>query len=148
VSATVYLELLTSSARTTRLEVASELRDRSTNRVVEGRQRGLEDRVLDILAQSPTLTRTALRDSLSFKNERLGEALVSLELLGRLCCTPVVGNVATDRSKGAVPVPHRELRGNGTVVPSTEPSYPVSQEGSCQASTSTESAPRSRWSEC
>jgi hypothetical protein len=90
---------------TPRLEVVSELRDRSTNRVVEGRQRGLEDRMLEILAQTPTLTRTALRDSLSSKNERLGEALVSLELPGRLCRTPVVGNAATDRSKGAVPFP-------------------------------------------
>ncbi|MGO9467301.1 MAG: TlpA disulfide reductase family protein [Isosphaeraceae bacterium] len=56
-----------------------------------------------------------------FKNERLGEALVSLELPGRLCGIPLVGNAATDRSTGAVPVPHWELRGNGTVFPSTEP---------------------------
>ncbi len=69
----------------------------------------------DIPAQSPTLTRTALRASLGFKNERLGEALASLDLLRRLCRTRLVGNAASDRSKGPVPVPHRELRGNGTV---------------------------------
>jgi len=139
---------VTTNAHTTHLEVVSALHGRSTNRVVEDSQRGLEDRVLDILAQSPTLTRTALGDSLGFKDERLGEALAPLELPGRLCRTPLVGNAATDRSKGAVPVPHRELRGNGTVFPGTERSCPVSKEGSCQASTSTDSAPRSRWSDC
>ncbi len=114
-AAPVYLQLVTTNAHTRDLEVVSELHGRSTNRVVEGRQRGLEDRVLDIPARSPTVTWTALRASLGFKNERLGEALASLELLGRLCRTPLVGNAASDRSKGPVPVPHRELRGNGTV---------------------------------
>ncbi len=59
------------------LEVVGELHGRSTIRVAEGRQRSLEDRVLDIPAQSPTLTRTALRASLGFKNERLGKALAA-----------------------------------------------------------------------
>jgi hypothetical protein len=61
---------------------------RSTNRVLEGRQRGLEGRALDILAQRPTLTRTTFRDSLGVENERLGDTLVSLELPGQLCRTP------------------------------------------------------------
>ena len=105
-AAPVYLELVTTNAPATDPEVVSELHGRSTNHVVAGRRRGLEARVLDILAQGPTLTRTALWDSLGFKSDRLGEVLTSLELLGRLCRNPLMA------TPGAVPVPHRELRGN------------------------------------
>ena len=44
--------------------------------------------MLDLLAQGAVLTRAKLRDSLGVKNERLGEALESLERAGRLCRTP------------------------------------------------------------
>jgi hypothetical protein len=94
-AAPVYLELLTTNAHTTRLEDVSELHGRSPNRVIEGRQRGIEDRGLDILAQSPTLTPTMLRDSHGVKNERLDEALVSLGLPGRLCRTPAGASPGT-----------------------------------------------------
>ena len=41
----------------------------------DGKQRSLEERVLDLLGQGATVTRAKLRDSLGVKNERLGEAL-------------------------------------------------------------------------
>jgi RecA-family ATPase len=81
-SAAVRLELIATDAGTTHLEVMAELQD--GNRT----QRGLEDRVLDLLALGVVLTRAKLRDSLGVKNERLGEALESLERTGRLCRTP------------------------------------------------------------
>jgi hypothetical protein len=76
----VYLELVASDADTTHLEVVAEIQ--------EGKRRGLEEQVLDLLAQGVTLTRAKLRDSLSVQNERLGTALGSLERAGRLCRTP------------------------------------------------------------
>jgi RecA-family ATPase len=79
-SAPVYLELVATNAETTHLEVIAELQD--------GRRRSLEGQVLDRLAPSAVFTRAKLRDSLGVKNERLGEALESLERAGRLCRTP------------------------------------------------------------
>ncbi len=76
--------------------------------------------MLDLLRHGATLTRAKLRDSLGVKNERSGEALEALERAGRLCRHPLVGNAAMDRLKGIVPVPHKELGGNGTVFWSTE----------------------------
>jgi AAA domain len=87
-SAPVNLELVTTNARTTHLEVINEPQGGSAKLVVEGRQRGLEDRVLALLGQGATLTRAKLRDSLGVKNERLGEALDSLERAGRLGRAP------------------------------------------------------------
>jgi hypothetical protein len=87
-SAPVNLELVTTNAHATHLEVVSELQGGSTKLMVGGRQRGLEDRVLDLLGQGATLTRAKLRDSLGVKNERLGEALESLERAGRLGRVP------------------------------------------------------------
>jgi hypothetical protein len=78
-SAPVYLELVTKSAETTHLEVIGELQD--------GQRRSLEEQVLDLLAKGAVFTRAKLRDSLAVKNERLGEALESLERAGRLCRT-------------------------------------------------------------
>jgi len=78
-SAPVYLELVTTNAEATHLEVIAESED--------GKQRSLEERVLDLLAHGAVLTRAKLRDSLGVKNERLGEALKSLERAGRLCRT-------------------------------------------------------------
>ena len=87
-SAPVYLELVATDAETTHLEVVGELRDGSTRLTMDGKQRSLEERVLDLLGQGATVTRAKLRDSLGVKNERLGEALESLERAGRLCRTP------------------------------------------------------------
>jgi hypothetical protein len=76
----VCLQLIAANAETTHLEVIGELQD--------GKQRSLEERVLDLLAHGAILTRAKLRDSLAVKNERLGEVLESLERAGRLCHTP------------------------------------------------------------
>jgi RecA-family ATPase len=76
----VYLDLVATNAATTHLEVIAELQD--------GKRRGLEEQVLDLLAQGTVLTRAKLRDSLAVQNERLGAALESLEQAGRLCRTP------------------------------------------------------------
>jgi RecA-family ATPase len=79
-SAPVYLELIATNAETTHLEVIAELED--------GKRRSLEEQVLDRIAPGAVFTRAKLRDSLGVKNERLGEALESLERAGRLCRTP------------------------------------------------------------
>ena len=76
----VYLDLVATNAQTTHLEVVAELQ--------EGRRRSLEEQVLDVLTKGAVLTRAKLRDSLGVKNERLGEALESLERAGQLCRTP------------------------------------------------------------
>jgi RecA-family ATPase len=87
-AASVYLELVATDAQTTHLEVIGELRDGSAKLTMDGKQRSLEERVLDLLGQGATVTRAKLRESLGIKNERLGEALKALERAGRLCCTP------------------------------------------------------------
>jgi len=76
----VYLELVAIDAETTHLEVVAEL----------GGQRGrdLQEQVLTLLAPDAVLTRTKLRETLSVKNERLGEALEALERAGRIRRTP------------------------------------------------------------
>jgi hypothetical protein len=91
----VYLELIATDSHTTHLEVVGELRDGSAKLTVDGsaklttdgKQRGLEQRVLDFLSPCATVTRAKLRDSLGVKNERLGEALESLERAGCVCRT-------------------------------------------------------------
>ena len=75
----VYLQLVGSDDQT-HLEVIAKLHDQQ--------QRPLQDQVLDLLAPGVSLTRAKLRDALGVKNERLGEALESLERAGRLCRTP------------------------------------------------------------
>jgi len=76
----VVLELVASNAETTHLEVVAELHDDN--------RRSLEQQLLALLAQDAVLTRAKLRDSLSVKNERLGEALDSLERAGQIRHTP------------------------------------------------------------
>jgi len=87
-AASVYLELIATDAQTTHLEVIGELREGSAKLTMDGNQRSLEQRVLDLLGQGATVTRAKLRDSIGVKNERLGEALEALERAGRLCRTP------------------------------------------------------------
>jgi hypothetical protein len=81
-SAPVHLELVATDAGTIHLEVIAELR------AANGKRRSLEEQIIDLLALGVVLTRAKLRESLGVKNERLGEALESLERAGRLCRTP------------------------------------------------------------
>ena len=76
----VYVQLVATHAETTHLEVVAELDGQ--------RPRELQEQVLELLAPGEVLTRTKLRDTLSVKNERLGEALESLERAGQLRRTP------------------------------------------------------------
>ena len=79
-SSPVYLRLAVTDAAATHLEVITE---------PDGENgRGLEEQVLDLLAQGDVLTRTRLRDALAVNNERLGKALESLERAGRVGRTP------------------------------------------------------------
>jgi hypothetical protein len=75
----VSLELVATNAEMTHLEVIAAMHD--------DWRHGLQEQVLALLAKDTVLTRTRLRDSLSVKNERLGEALQSLERAGRICRT-------------------------------------------------------------
>jgi hypothetical protein len=75
----VHLELVVSNTGTTHLEVIAGPDHPNV--------RGLEDQLLDLLAQDQVLTRTRLRESLAVKNERLGTALESLERAGKITRT-------------------------------------------------------------
>lgn len=72
----VYLDLVATDADTAHLEVVSEVHDPP--------QRSLSEQVLSLLAEGVVLTRAKLREALAVKNERLGDALESLERAGRL----------------------------------------------------------------
>ena len=75
----VSLQLVGSEAQT-HLEVIAELHDQQ--------RQSLQQQILDLLPPGVSLTRAKLRDALGVKNERLGEALESLERAGRLERTP------------------------------------------------------------
>ena len=86
-SAPVYLELVATNAETTHLEVIAELRT-----VRPGSWRTESDAVSRSECSTiwPGARRSrerSCRDSLAVKNERLGEALESLERAGQLCRT-------------------------------------------------------------
>lgn len=72
----VYLELVATSTDTMHLEVAGELETHN--------RRSLEQQVLGLLADGVVLTRAKLRDTLSVKNERLGDVLQMLERTARV----------------------------------------------------------------
>jgi hypothetical protein len=75
----VYLELVATDAKTTHLAVTGD---------VDGeKQRDLQKRVLDLLGENRVLTRAKLRERLSVKNERLGDALETLQQAGRISRT-------------------------------------------------------------
>lgn len=97
-SPSVYLELVATDATTTHLEVIAELSNEN--------RRGLEQHVLALLPEGAVLTRAKLRDTLSVKNERLGEVLESLERAGQIRRTPE-GWQRTDEPthRGPFPVP-------------------------------------------
>ena len=73
----VSLQLVTSEAETTHLQVVAEPHD-------QHRRRSLQEQVLALLDKDEVLTRGKLRDALSVKNQRLGEALESLEQTGQV----------------------------------------------------------------
>ncbi len=75
----VYLELIATDAETTHLAVVAEL--------PAEQRRSLQQRVLELLVQGNVLTRAKIRDTLAVKNERLGEALESLEQAGEITRT-------------------------------------------------------------
>ena len=81
-SAPVCLELIATNGEMAHLEIIAEIQD------VNRKHRGLEERVLDLLTGGAVLTRAKLRDSLGVKNERLGEALESLDRAGQVRRTP------------------------------------------------------------
>jgi len=72
----VYLDLVATDADTAHLEVVTEVHDPPLP--------SLPEQVLSLLAGGAVLTRAELRDTLRVKNERLGQALESLERAGRL----------------------------------------------------------------
>jgi hypothetical protein len=76
----VYLELSTTNADTMHLRVVAELEQHN--------RRDLEQQVLELLSPGGVLTRAKLRDTLSVKNERLGDVLQSLERTARIRRTP------------------------------------------------------------
>jgi AAA domain len=78
-SSPVYLRLAVTDAAATHLEVIAEP-DHENGR-------GLEERVLDLLAQGEMITRMRLRDALAVNNERLGKVLEALERAGRISRT-------------------------------------------------------------
>ena len=110
-SSPVYLQLVVTDAATTHLEVIAEPASENG--------RGLEEQVLDLLAQGEVLTRTRLRDALAVNNERLGKALESLERAGRISRTPRAGKVSVDRHRASFRSPSR--KGNGTIPPQRNP---------------------------
>lgn len=75
----VILELVTTDDRTIHLQVSA--LSPATN---SPGKPGLEEAVLMVLAESPPLTRSKLRETLSVNNERLGEVLAHLERTGKL----------------------------------------------------------------
>ncbi len=75
-SPAVTLELVTSDAATTHLEVVAE--------PPSDRQGNLPEQVLACLVPGETLTRAKLRDLLSVQNQRLGQALETLERAGQI----------------------------------------------------------------
>jgi hypothetical protein len=83
----IYLTLVATNPDTTHLKAVAQHEDGSIRLVLDGKPHSLEERVLDSLAGGMVLTRSKLRDCLAVKNERLGEALESLERAGRLCRT-------------------------------------------------------------
>jgi hypothetical protein len=81
-SPTVCLELV-GDARTTRLEVVAD----GGGSAQQQQQRDLQQQLLEAL-DGAVLTRARLRETLSVRNERLGEALESLHQAGRIRRTP------------------------------------------------------------
>jgi hypothetical protein len=125
----VSLELVTTDAATTHLEVVGDPGAGSTPLTRDGPRRSLEQRVRELLSPGVPVTRAKLRESLGVKNERLGAALESLERAGRLCRTPAGWQRREGTIARAVPVPPQEMIGNGTVEPSSQESEAENHAG-------------------
>lgn len=79
-SPSVHVRLVATDGQATHLEVVAE---------PDGdRRRGVEQQVLDLLANGAAQTRAKLRDTLAINNQRLGQVLECLEQSGRLRRTP------------------------------------------------------------
>jgi hypothetical protein len=76
----IYLELVSDPADQTHLSV--------TGDVGRQKRRDVQERALELLTEHGVLTRAKLRELLAVKNERLGEALESLQQSGRIRRTP------------------------------------------------------------
>jgi hypothetical protein len=76
----VYLELVATDAETAHLTVTGDIGGE--------KRRDMQQRVLDLLGENGVLTRAKLRETLSVKNERLGDALEALQQAGRISRTP------------------------------------------------------------
>lgn len=76
----IYLELVSEPADQTHLSV--------TGDVGGQKRRDVQERTLELLTEHGQLTRAKLRELLAVKNERLGEALESLQQAGRIRRTP------------------------------------------------------------
>ena len=72
----VYLELVAEQAESTHLAVIGD--------VGSEKREDLGERVLEVLSAGGVLTRASLRQMLAVKNERLGDALESLQEAGRI----------------------------------------------------------------
>jgi hypothetical protein len=76
----------------------------------------IEERILDALAAQEPLTRSALREQLSVKNERLGPALSALEERGAIERRPVGWQWArAEPTSRRSLFPSSEMKGNGTI---------------------------------
>ena len=76
----IYLELVSAPADQTYLSV--------TGDVGGQKRRDVQERALELLTEHGVLTRVKLRELLAVKNERLGEALESLQQAGHIRRTP------------------------------------------------------------
>jgi hypothetical protein len=72
----ICLELVAGDTETAHLEVVAE--------PAGGRRPDLPEQVLELLVSGTVFTRAKLRDTLSVKNQRLGNVLESLEQAGRI----------------------------------------------------------------
>lgn len=72
----VWLELVAADPELTHLAVVAERE--------EGQHANLQQQVLTLFTPGQVLTRASLRDTLAVKNERLGQALESLENAGQI----------------------------------------------------------------
>jgi AAA domain len=124
----VSLELITTDAATTHLEVVGDVGVGSTPLSGDGARQSLEQRVLERLSPGVPVTRAKLRESLGVKNQRLGAALESLERAGRLCRTAEGWQRREGSTERAVPVLLPEMRGNGTVEPTITPGIQRTRE--------------------
>ena len=109
------LELVATDAETTHLEVVGELRGGPTKLTRTGSSAASRNGCSTFWAGAKILTRAqaprfAWRSRTSVSARRWSRSSEQAELAAR----PLVGNAWPDQQRRAVPVPYREMRGNGT----------------------------------